>query len=624
MAGGDNQAIIRITADDRLLDGILGRVIRKMHAFGVSVQNVVKSSMKGIGDITGFEGLGGLAASIRSAKSYAAALLLVQQQSELSASQVNQLRAKIDQLAVASGASQQEILAGVTEFHQVTGDYAKAVEMMDLMAKVSKATKTEMKDVADASAALMRNFKIENVSDMARAFDIITTQASKGKVEVRDYAANLADLAGAADKFSAKGVQGAAELGALIQTAAQVYGKPDEAVTAMKLTLNAIYNRAAKLKEAGVDIFSKEMGGNEATGVAGDPLKITRAIVSKIKPGELGQILGLRQNVGQVIQALRSYSQLTDKFLEMDDAVGAVDRRMQNYTDSAIFGFDKFNAVATKAVNDLFLGRLKDLADILMVVAKWLTIIADHPLSVGIPALIAFKGLPSMLSTAGMSLAARGGLGPGGMAGFGQVQNVFIAGAAPGVFGAGGVPGVGGGGGGVGGGKLVGPSGIQMLNGVITAASLGITVGTLIANVMGFYDNDDSSRGEVDRYGRFAPNQIDDQNPNGKPGESNQGAAWKPGSGKDFFPDLYKPGMQDLSGLSANQVAEIMRSQIDVTQRLQVAMDKNTHAIEKFIESGGMLGVIKAARVITGVDKPPSGKAHGTPRTKSTDVGELE
>lgn len=592
MPPNPNQAIIQITGDDRLLDGILGRVVRKMHAWGVEVQSVVKSSLKGIGDITGFEGLGGITSAINSAKSYAAALLLVQQQSELSAGQVNELRAKIDALALTSGASQKEILAGVTEFHQVTGDYAMAVRMMETMAEVAKATKTEMTDVADASAALMRNFKISDVDQMKTAFDIITTQASMGKVEVRDYAKELAGLAGAADKFSAKGVGGIAELGALLQTAAQVYGKPDEAATAMKLTLNAIYNRAAKLKEAGVDIFSKDMGGDVNTGVAGDPLKITRAIVAKIPPAKLGEILGLRQNVGQVIQSLRTYSELTDKFVNMQDAVGAVDARMKNYTDSAIYGFDQFNASLTKTVNDLFLDRLKSLADLLGVVARYIGYLADHPITGFIPALIAYKGLPSMLATAGLSMASRGSLGPGGMAGFGQVTNVFIAGAAPGVLsamGGGGVPGVGGSSGGK---KMIGPSAFQIGTALITAGAAGWTIGSMIATILKFNDmtGENTPAAEIKKYGVFAENQVENQAELAGVGRSmldtlnpltyvfgHSDRSSEPGSAAQVF-----PGRPDTGDMSAKEYAALVRRQIDGAERLAVIMEKAVHAAQGY------------------------------------------
>lgn len=615
MASNPNQAIIQITGDDRLLDGILGRVVRKMHAWGVEVQSVVKSSIKGIGDISGFEGLGGITSAINSAKSYAAALLLVQQQSSLSAGQVNELRAKIDALALTSGASQREILAGVTEFHQVTGDYEMAVRMMSVMAEVAKATKTEMTDVADASAALMRNFKISDVDQMKAAFDIITTQASMGKVEVRDYAKELAGLAGAADKFSAKGVTGIAELGALLQTAAQVYGKPDEAATAMKLTLNAIYNRAAKLKEAGVDIFSPEMGGDVSKGVAGDPLKITRAIVAKIPPAKLGEILGLRQNVGQVIQSLRTYSELTDKFVNMQDAVGAVDARMKNYTDSAIYGFDQFNASLTKTVNDLFLDKLQSIANLFGVIAKYISYLADHPITGFIPALIAYKGLPSMLATAGLSMASRGSLGPGGMAGFGQVTNVFIAGAAPGVLnamGGGGVPGVGGSS--SGGKRMIGPSAFQIGTALITAGAAGWTIGSMIATILKFNDmtGDNTPGPDIKKYGVFAEGQVENQAEMAGVSRSladtlnpltyvfgHSDRSQEPGSAAQAF-----PGRADTGDMSAKDYAKLMRAQIDGAERLAVIMEKAVHLAQGFKPGYG----------------PPLGEPTGSPHPSRTNV----
>lgn len=137
-------------------------------------------------------------------------------------------------IGMATGTSNEETMQGLRDFVGKTGDLATARDVLGDMARLAKATGTNMQDMV-AAAGDVSNQLEEGPEKSKMLISIMKTVAGQGKlgaVEIRDMASQMAKLAAAASKFEGGPERAIATMGALAQSARQRGGAASASIAA--------------------------------------------------------------------------------------------------------------------------------------------------------------------------------------------------------------------------------------------------------------------------------------------------------------------------------------------------------------------------------------------------------
>jgi hypothetical protein len=173
---------------------------------------------------------------------------------------VQQARTVGGQLGIDAG----EALAGLTQFQKITGDLATGRALLSDMARLAKATGTDLGDMA-AAAANVSNGLGDTPNKAAVLDQVMRTIAGQGKlgaVEISDMAVQMARVAASATKFAGDRGQNIAKMGALAQIARAEGGAPSAAESARSVGgFAATMQKTARIKAfkaKGIDVFSDD------------------------------------------------------------------------------------------------------------------------------------------------------------------------------------------------------------------------------------------------------------------------------------------------------------------------------------------------------------------------------
>ena len=174
------------------------------------------------------------------------------------------LRDKILKLSAAVGVSKEEIAGGVKKFVELTGDGKTAADSMEVFAKVAKATKAEMSDIAEVAAAMSQQMKIGS-PEFEKAFSILIAGGKAGSVEFKNMAALLSEVSAAGSKFQGvTGTEGLASLSSAFQLVRQGFGGPqgaNKAATSLVSLMGELGDKAKILRKNGIRVWEKDPTG---------------------------------------------------------------------------------------------------------------------------------------------------------------------------------------------------------------------------------------------------------------------------------------------------------------------------------------------------------------------------
>jgi hypothetical protein len=206
----------------------------------------------------------------------------------------DELGKRVSSAALSTGASQEDVTAGLAAFVAKTGDLKTAVGNLQSFSTVAMATGASVEDIAGAAADLAQKFDISTTEGMAEALSVLAFQGKKGAFELKNMAAEFPVLASAAARSGMTGEKGVKQLGGLIQIATVGAGK-GEATTSLVDAFSELTKHAAELEGAGVHIFKKGKGIGHGE-VQNDFQDSIREVISA-KRGDLTKldpIFGLR------------------------------------------------------------------------------------------------------------------------------------------------------------------------------------------------------------------------------------------------------------------------------------------------------------------------------------------
>ena len=288
------QARIELSADARSFGRQLSDARKQWGAFG---KGLSKGFGRGIGGLAkgfgralttglGVAGVAGgvdlIAEQAKATLDFERSLTRLQIQAQGTLGPIDAYRNSILRASQATGLARDQVLAAQAKFVQLTGDGKTAAASMDLFAKVAVATGASAEDIAASAAALSQNMKIDP-ADFEKAFSILTHEGKVGSVELRDMAGLLAQLAPQMAQFAGgTGVKGMADLGSALQLVNQGFNDAGMAATALEGLMGAVVKNSGRLKESGVEVFTKGKDGRKQ-------LKSLQEIVDAIGASKLAK-----------------------------------------------------------------------------------------------------------------------------------------------------------------------------------------------------------------------------------------------------------------------------------------------------------------------------------------------
>lgn len=156
-----------------------------------------------------------------------------------------------------------QVLGGLQAFAGKTGDLATGREVLEDLAKLSKATGTNLEDMVDAAADV--SSALVDTEDKGKiVVDVMKAIAGEGKlgaVEISDLAKQMAKLAANAGQFEGDTAENVKLLGVFAQEARQRGGATSaaQAATSVAGMVNTLKTpaRVAAFKAQGIDVFNK-------------------------------------------------------------------------------------------------------------------------------------------------------------------------------------------------------------------------------------------------------------------------------------------------------------------------------------------------------------------------------
>lgn len=183
-----------------------------------------------------------------------------------------------------TGTSANEVMGGMQQFVGKTGDLQSARDTIESLAQLSKATGSNLADMADAAADVSN--QLGDVPDKgARIRDVMMAIAGQGKlgaVEIKDLASQMAKVAASAQLMEGDAGENIKLLGAVAQEARAHGGaaSPQQAATSVSALMNT-FSKSARIGEF------KNLGIS-TTGAGGKMRNVEDIIVESLQKTQHG------------------------------------------------------------------------------------------------------------------------------------------------------------------------------------------------------------------------------------------------------------------------------------------------------------------------------------------------
>lgn len=372
----DRELLLRIGADSRQWEQGLKKTETGAQRLKARISGMYRSVNQGLSraianPLTALVGGGLVLKAAHDIAAYDAKLTRLAIQGRMTTEQQMALRHGIQNVAVASGQSRDEILGGLDAIVQRTGDLKFAVDVMGDMAVASTATGAAMGDLGALAANLQQKMGLAT-GEIRTAFGILTSQGKAGAFTLENMATMGERLFAAAGRFGVKGLAGIKQFGALAQMARMGTGSSEQATTAIEGALADIIDKSALLKKSGLDMF-KPGTNNELKSldeVIKGIMRLTGGDVVKLQ-----KIFGREsiRGIGAIAQAYKETGgfELFDKLAEGGDPSELM-RDFARYAQSASFQFEQMRVVGTEFLD-------KAISPILAKTTVWLRNLTDSP-----------------------------------------------------------------------------------------------------------------------------------------------------------------------------------------------------------------------------------------------------
>lgn len=214
----------------------------------------------------------------------------------------NQLAAQTMSVGKATGNDANDVMEGLQKFVAKTGDLQSGRDVLEDMARLAKATGSNMSDVADAAGDVAS--ALPEGADKARIVrDVMTGIAAQGKVgavEIKQLATQMTKIAAASGQFEGKAQNNMLAFGAMAQMARSGKGGAASASQAAN-TIGAFTSTFAK----GARLDSFEKFGVNVAGAGGknrDPKQIILDSLKAANDTKFGGPANANRNMGEMFK----------------------------------------------------------------------------------------------------------------------------------------------------------------------------------------------------------------------------------------------------------------------------------------------------------------------------------
>jgi hypothetical protein len=261
------KAEIRLEAfGERQVAGAFGKVDRSINRTGSTSRRVSAGMRREWGTVRRSAGgllkvLGGvgLAAGGKRVMDFRQRLGQLQADAGMTTGAAEKLATKILGLQTAFNVSKDSITDAVQVFQDFGGIVPKGVTILAGLTKISKASGTEMKDLATIASTLMQTLGM-SPDEALQMVTLLNDQALKGQVALRDLAKVIPGVMGAGVGKGFGGERAVKQLGTLMQVAGQAVGGNAEVARTQALALMRDLTKAAPTlqKKFGISVFDKD------------------------------------------------------------------------------------------------------------------------------------------------------------------------------------------------------------------------------------------------------------------------------------------------------------------------------------------------------------------------------
>lgn len=348
---------------------------------------------------------------------------------------VQQARTVGGELGIDAG----EALSGLAQFQKITGDLATGRALLADMARLAKATGTDLGDMAAAAANVSNG--LGDTPDKAKVLDqVMRTIAGQGKlgaVEISDMAVQMARVAASASKFSGDRGQNIAKMGALAQIARAEGGAPSAAESARSVGgFAATLQKTARIKAfkaEGIDVFSDktktafkdpiELIKESLLATGGDLQKMNKLFMDVVGARAVGGLQKTFVGAGGGDQGLKAVDAVISKMLKAQVSQKEIQESAERASDTTAAKAARFQNELDKVTEGVMANLVPALekagpsvlafADTVGKVATWTVNNPKTAIAAAISASIARAGIESTLR-AGIERMLLGPTGPGG------------------------------------------------------------------------------------------------------------------------------------------------------------------------------------------------------------------
>ncbi|HEX2958025.1 MAG TPA: phage tail tape measure protein [Chitinispirillaceae bacterium] len=262
MANRTENLKLIISGDGRLLGAELGRSERQIRNWGGRVDSVFSGIGKKLISIakSPLAIAGGAAGILYAGKQiidYNSKLTRLGIQAEISTEEILKLKEELGNVALATGQSRTDLLAGLEKIVEQTGDLKFARDIMQDLGIAATATGAGMEYLGALAVQLRDKLKMGK-DEIKASLNLLTVQGKAGAFTLENMATMGERLFAAAGRFDMKGIKDLGNFGAMLQIARMGTGSSEQATTAIENMLADILDKQKEIKKAGFNIFAGE------------------------------------------------------------------------------------------------------------------------------------------------------------------------------------------------------------------------------------------------------------------------------------------------------------------------------------------------------------------------------
>ena len=286
-----NELTLRLGADSTALNNGLRASTSAINSFSGKTRATFSrlgSSISSFSDraITPMTGLllgGSLTMAAKGVGDLSQTLLYYGMSAQKSDKDTAALRNSIHQMAMDTGVAADQILAGMSEIGEVTGDFDLGEKMGLNLAKASKASQASIEDLATVASSMNVSFGW-GAEQIQQAFNALIIQGDAGSYTLKGFASEGKALLAAASSFGIKSTDQFASFGAYLQVMNTSIKSEAELTTSVSALFSELIGKQKELKKIGVSVFNADGSIKDFDIIMRELMSATDGNIKKISP----------------------------------------------------------------------------------------------------------------------------------------------------------------------------------------------------------------------------------------------------------------------------------------------------------------------------------------------------